>query len=865
MRTNFLYHADSNSGSHCLMRRKIPELLAPAGGPEAFHAAIAAGADAVYLGGSSFSARHYASNFSPEEMEEAVDYAHLRNVKVYVTVNTVIKDLELPAVIEYLLFLYSIGIDAVLLQDIGLSVLAGSIIPCLPLHASTQMTIHNIAGAEYAESLGFERIVLARELSAGEVFMISESLENAGIEIFVHGALCFCYSGDCLLSAMIGGRSGNRGMCAQPCRKKYRLTWPEKDRYGRMRQGREICSGYLMSMKDLSLYDTIEEVITGLAIDSLKIEGRMKSPEYVAVVTDVYRRALDAISGGNFEPLDDDRAILALAFNREFTPGYLCGFRDRDLISPDRPGNRGLFVGCVVGYDDRAGLAEILPENNILPSRGDGLLFMSTGFEEGMILRQDPVNIGRNVGLKTTIRPPAGAAVYITKSRFVPDKAREIIAIGEGRKKIPVALSFRVGGDGTAVLGGYFLLPGEKTIYVESVSGFRMETALTRPLLPDQVRDQLMKAGGTIFEVTGIDLDLPENLFTPISNLNRLRRRLFELAEEEITEMPRPDPADIETCRYRIYAFRSTIDDLRRQKNKGGITGLSCYTDSIEAVEAAVRGGANTIYYEIPSIAHLSIEEIKNHLSLTSRICESSSVKPYWKFPDIIRQDLLDKVLIIAEDLPNGMGIMTGDAGASYAIRMRNPGVETVGSAFLNICNHLSVNALSPIFDRLTISPELTCGEIRDMVAFLAGKGAPSLELLVQGNIEVMISENSISSLSSEPLSGHAGQHFGLVDESGRLFPVSIDSSGRTHIRNADELCLFDLLPEIFDSGPLSIAVDARDRPPRYAEEMLRFYRKGIDSLSAGHAGANGDIASLMESVRKISNRRITSGFFRKE
>ena len=846
------------------MTGKIPELLAPAGGPEALRAAVAAGADAVYLGGRSYGARHYAGNFSPEEMEEAVGYAHLRKVKVYATVNTVIKDRELPGVMEYLLFLYSIGVDAVLVQDFGLSALARAMIPCLHLHASTQMTVHNLAGARYVESLGFERIVLARELTGGEVSRISRGLENAGTEIFIHGALCFGYSGNCLLSAMIGGRSGNRGMCAQPCRKNYRLTEVKKDRYGRMQQGKVLSSGYLMSMKDLCMYDVLGEV-KGAPVDSLKIEGRMKSPEYVAVVTDVYRRALDALFREEFVPSAEDRGMMALAFNREFTPGYFHGCRHEDVISRDRPGNRGLYIGIVTGYDKQAGMVEVLPKNNFIPAKGDGLLFLSPGFEEGMIIRQEPVKMGRKIGIRTDMKLPSGSSIYITRSRYVPDRAKEIILRGERDRKIPVILTFGVRDDGAAILGGYFRLPEGKTVYFELVSGFRMEMAINRPLKSDQVKDQLMKAGGTVFEVTGIKLDMPQNLFTPISGLNGLRRKFFEMAEKEIIRSKRPGSGDINPARERVSVFRSSIKEGRGQRSRGGITGLSCYVDSIEMVEAALRGGADTIYYEITSIDAPDPEELLEILGCADSICDGASARLYWKLPDIIRQDLLDRVLIIAGNLPSGMGIMTGDAGASHAIKMKNPNLETAGSHYLNVCNHFSVKTLSGVFERLTLSPELSFGDIRDMGGYLSTENTPALELLVQGNIEVMISENSLACGVFASCTGNSRHFFGLLDESQRLFPVSIDSSCRSHIRNADELCLFDYLPEILSVGPISVAVDARSRSPQYAEEMLYLYRKGIEAVSKESRSKPDDIANLKESVRKISNKRITSGFFRKE
>ncbi len=207
-------------------KQKLPELLAPAGSPEAFRAAVAAGADAVYLSGKRFGARKFAPNFTDDEIKEAVDYAHRRDVRVYVTINTLIHDRELKGIAEYLIWLYSTGADAVLVQDTGVAALAREIVPSLPLHASTQMTIHSTDGVRWAAEQGFSRVVLARELTLEEITLIGQETAGSGIglEVFAHGALCYCYSGQCLLSSVIGGRSGNRGMCAQPCRKPYTMV-----------------------------------------------------------------------------------------------------------------------------------------------------------------------------------------------------------------------------------------------------------------------------------------------------------------------------------------------------------------------------------------------------------------------------------------------------------------------------------------------------------------------------------------------------------------------------------------------------------------------------------------------------------------
>lgn len=284
-----------------MKNRKI-ELLAPAGSWEALEAAVNAGADAVYMGGKAFGARAYASNFDREEMAKAVYFAHMHRVRLYITVNTLVDDSELEELADYLLFLNNVGVDGIIVQDLGVIRLARRIVPQLPLHASTQMTITNSGGVEFATGAGMERSVLARELSLKEIE--AACAKGADIEAFIHGALCVCYSGQCLMSSLIGGRSGNRGRCAQPCRLPYHLLNGKGED---MLAGRDA-GQYLLSPKDMNTLSVLPQLIDA-GVMSYKIEGRMKRPEYVAVVVDAYRRAIDSCLAGDYHVPEEDRPI----------------------------------------------------------------------------------------------------------------------------------------------------------------------------------------------------------------------------------------------------------------------------------------------------------------------------------------------------------------------------------------------------------------------------------------------------------------------------------------------------------------------------------------------------------------------------
>ena len=301
---------------------KKVELLAPAGSMESLYAAINNGADAVYLGGSKFSARAYASNFDNENMKIAVDYCHSYNVKIYVTMNTLLKENELNEAIKYVGYLYEIGVDALIIQDLGLLKLIEERYPDFEVHASTQMTVHNGEGALYFKEKGFHRIVLSRELSLDEIKYISKDL-NIETEIFVHGALCVAYSGKCLMSSMIGGRSGNRGRCAQPCRKEYVLESTENGNK----------KGYLLSPKDMCTIDNMKEIINS-GTYSLKVEGRMKRPEYVAGVISNYRKAIDKELENKDFNIKEGKKVLLQLFNREgFSSAYMKKNVGRDMMS----------------------------------------------------------------------------------------------------------------------------------------------------------------------------------------------------------------------------------------------------------------------------------------------------------------------------------------------------------------------------------------------------------------------------------------------------------------------------------------------------------------------------------------------------
>ncbi len=307
-----------------------PELLAPAGSLESFFAAIEKGADAVYAGLQEFSARARAKNFTLTQMERMLAYAHANNRRIYVTLNTLVKEKELPQLVDTLAALAGMRVDGVILQDMAVARLIRKHFPAIPLHASTQMTIHNTPGVKMLEELGFQRAVLARELAVDEIAAIA-SATPVEIECFVHGALCFSISGQCFFSSLLGGHSGNRGRCAQPCRRLYN------------HRGKD---GHFFSTNDLSAIDLVPDLIKA-GVKSLKIEGRMKSAEYVANVVEAYRLVLDAPETLLKEALVSSKEILKFSFGRTPTKGFLASRQPDDIANPWQKGGTGRFVGTI--------------------------------------------------------------------------------------------------------------------------------------------------------------------------------------------------------------------------------------------------------------------------------------------------------------------------------------------------------------------------------------------------------------------------------------------------------------------------------------------------------------------------------------
>jgi U32 family peptidase len=864
-------------------RQKIPELLAPAGSPEAFRAAVAAGADAVYLSGKKFGARKFAGNFTEEEIGLAIDFAHRRGVRVYVTVNTAIHDAELEDAGEYLIRLYSLGVDAVLVQDTGLATLAREIIPGLTLHASTQMTIHTAEGVRWAAEQGFARVVLARELPLAAVRRIAEETRDlsVGLEVFAHGALCYCYSGQCLFSSFIGGRSGNRGMCAQPCRKPYAFVTGETDPFGRPARLQEHPSParYLLSPRDLSTYWHLGKLVHS-PLASLKIEGRMRSPEYVAVVVSTYRRALDAVTAGTFTPAPAAVHDLMLAFNRGFTGGYLSGERGDRLMGRDAPDNRGVAIGEVAGFDPKTRTVSVKLCGQVIPEAGDGLLVVSPAHEcgeSGFPLNNAPVP-GKKGFVSFSIPAPvkAGSVVFITFSRELDARAKRIIGQPDGtlRHPVPLDITVTVNPDGIMLLEGTVRSARGDEVRVSQAPDLQLTPARSRPLSREQLAEQLGKTGGTPFAIRTLTLNYNGTLFAPLSALNKVRRDFLSLAEEQMAASCRPRPEEVAEAEGRWRQERSrTKGRIIAPEKSSAPPRLCVYADSVNSIRSAVLAGCDTVCHEpgFSSGCGTGREEVNlligSEIAEASAICREAGVTYLWKFPRIADDEYLTAILPIAQRLA-AAGItryLVDTTGTARFLVRTLPTAEITGSTGLNLFNHATARALAPVFQLLTVSPELSGDEIRSLVAAARAEGpAPGFALIVQGSGEMMVSEDCLAGMKAEgeKRAGHTTHFTGIGDATGRLFPVFTDSQCRTHILNAAETCLIDHLPAIISAGIDEIVIDARGRTPEYAGTMTKIYREAI-GVTTGRTGAvQYELDRLKEEVKRIALGGITAGHF---
>ena len=772
------------------------ELLAPAGSFDALKAAVEAGANAVYLAGEKFGARAYAENFAGEQLFKAVEFAHLRGVAVHVTVNTIIADSEFDEFAEYLKFLRRANVDALLVQDLGAASIAKNIAPEIPLHASTQMTIHNSEGVKVLADLGFSRVVLSRELTLNEIEKICRE-SPIETEIFIHGALCVCWSGQCLMSSLIGGRSGNRGRCAQPCRLPYELVDVN---------GKNLLSGagkYLLSPKDLNTLEFLPRLVeTG--VTSLKIEGRMKRPEYVATVVKVYREVLDK----KFSTPEDKRK-LAQIFNRDFTTAYLEKNPGKNLISDMRPNNRGVLIGRVaeVGRDKIVlKLAEKIHAGDqveIWIKIGGRVAFTVEDFE----LR----------GELCTIKIPN------TKGVRVHDRAFKIFdaeLIAEARKYFSGApvRKISVAAEITAEIGEPLILTMTDADGNSATAQTKIlaEPAKNRPLTLETLKNQIGRLGNSIFALEKISADIDENLMIPISELNDVRRRVTEQLEtQRLKNFERP--------KISAPAIKTLTTNHQSLTTK-----ITAHVDTLEKLKIALDAGADEILFGGETFTNKPVKNISEAIELV----HGRRKKISWSTPRIVREN--ENFYLPAEvDAIYVHNLAT----LSFAKKISAAPIRTDFS--LIVFNSATINFLKNLgVEGVTLSPELNLTQVKA----LAKKSCLPVECIVHGRQELMISAYCVLGSFLGNLDKKNCPHvcraenFFLRDRKDELFPVVTDQFCRMHILNAKTLSMIEHRAD-FD-GIARIRVDCRALTLQESAQIVRAYKFGgneIENFTRGH------------------------------
>lgn len=683
---------------------KKPELLAPAGNMESLKAAIEAGAEAIYLGGYMFGARSFAGNFSNEEIKEAVIYAHLYGVKIYVTVNTLIYEDEVETFMSYVDFLYQSDVDAVIIQDLGMLDLIRQTFPLLEVHASTQMHLHNLEGVKLVEELGVKRAVLARETDIDLIKEIKKST-NIEIEIFVHGALCISYSGQCLMSSLIGGRSGNRGSCAGSCRQKYDL----------IANGKKVNKdSYLLSTKDLNTLDYLGDLID-IGVESFKIEGRMKRPEYVYTVVKLYRKAIDQYcQSKKIEIKEAEILELKKIFNREFTKGFLFHEEEKNFMNPKRPNHIGIPIGKVI--ECKKGFVTINLYSRL--QNGDGIRIL--GEEDSGTIVTKIITQKRQVkevekGIakipyKETVK--VGSTVLKTTDKKQLDEINFLLS--KKARKVSISLELELKCHQKPLLK---LFDGKNEVVV--IGEKNVEQALTTPISKERIQEQILKFGDSIYQVTDMLFKIDDNIFISIKELNELRRKaILKLNEQRIYHYP-----------YQKRKYQKSVPNFPVEKKK------TVFVNELYQYKSVEKENWDTIYVEK--------EELFNTIKSDPRVVK--------KIPRVLHHISLKKERFLV-----------GELGTFYLYP------QTFTDWSFNVTNSYTAAFLfSKGAQLVTLSHELDENRMKLLISAYKNRyhAHPNFELIIYGKEEVMISKFHL-------LKYFNVENGFLKDRFGNLYPI---------------------------------------------------------------------------------------------
>ena len=777
----------------------IMELLAPAGTMENFMAALESGADAIYLGGKVFNARAHAANFGIDELREAVRLAHILDVSVYVTVNILIGDTELKDLEQYIKDLDSIGVDAIIVQDLAVAEIAKRVAPNIHLHGSTQMTAATLDAVRFYESLGFTRVVLARELSLKEIQHICKHCK-AEIEVFVHGALCVCYSGQCLMSSFIGGRSGNRGACAQPCRLPYELL----DSKGESVLPKH--EAYLLSPKDLNYSEHMNELVAA-GVTSFKVEGRMKKVSYVRQVIGTYREILDEASIH-----ENQRKALASGFNRGFSTAYLEDMVGRQMMTVVAPNHQGKPIG--ESYTKKGevylSLTEPIEQGSLVKIlQSNGSVTYYTVDDEWTCV-SDTLYKGR---------PAEGLAVGQLYLASTP-KNTKTRGLQEFTRKYDMSVYLSVGSNGetnytelTAILDSGLSVTVTNE-YVPAIAN-KVPTSL------EKVTEQLGRLGNTLFRLSYVDI--PDGPYMwPASVLNALRRDAVTALETALITHHVESWQALQVTGDVDYDFKA-----QHELSYDTCPMISARVDEIEGVKAAISGGAQKIVFGGDRLSRtpyaLSIyDEV-------ARLCAQSDVICTFATPRVVKDDEVEAYTHTLEAIvqahPDSISIHVPQAllwlrelGYTGAIEA-DTGLNIFNTPTLHFWEQLHISCVNP-------SQELTLKQITE----LAKHSHVPIETMVHGYTEMMISEYcAIASFVGTGSKVNCPmpcvkESYSLKDRKGEIFPIRTDPYCRMHIMNSHEMDMRAYVPMLLQKGISILRVDGRHMKPSYVKDIVSQY-----------------------------------------
>mgnify|MGYP004655995229 FL=1 len=753
------------------------ELLSPAGDFECLKSAVQNGADAVYFGASSFSARAFASNFDDDVLEKAITYAKLRGVKTNLALNTLIKNNEMSEAIEIAKRAYSYGIDAIIVQDLGLARYLIKHFPDLAIHASTQLSVHNLDGVLKLQELGFSRVVLSRELSLQEIEHICKN-SNVEIEVFVHGALCISYSGQCLFSSMIGGRSGNRGQCAQPCRLPYELISSDTNiTSSKLKSQKDssyhtIDKGYLLSPKDLCGLDYLPELIKA-GVSCLKIEGRMKTPEYVATVTRIYRKYLDITLNSKFDQqtnLATDKHDLLQVFNRGgFSNGHLSSSPNKDLIFKEKSNNMGIFLGRISNFNPNKGHITFTTADTL--SVGDKIGIENKKHETSLytiselminnknmpqVLSGNKVKIGRMKGDISV-----GYKIYKMSDKQLTSSALE--TINKENRKINLNCKLTVKKD----LPIELIISDNSGFSVNVTSDVMPESAINSPISKDRLIAQITKTNNTPFQFDNIEIDLDDGLFIKgISCINELRRNALSQYEEKL-----------------VSSFRRNVDTINFKYNSSSISHSTFKPKKVSVLLNLINKDFD--YSNLQNVDNIYIPfkffVLKDFAPIIQKINEKFNTYIY--MPTIIRNNY---TTLIKNNLPNILntynikGFVLSNIGNFELLKQYKGKYDFICNYTFNIFNNLTINELS--CNTVTLSPELNETDITNIInCDNTTSSMPKKELIVYGRIPLINSNYCLLGKTNKCYSSCAHQcnssnKFYLKDRLGFLFRVIPDN-----------------------------------------------------------------------------------------